>query len=174
MRSGELPYDLPRGIGGALAEPVVQGGLVALTSEHDAPPVLDVVAAEEHEQVLDVAMASGAVLPARLGTEVESVERVRSLLRARYSEFLGDLRRLAGKVEIVVHAERGAPPAGLRSLACDCLIRDGAPAYLVEKPRLDAFVAAVAQADAASGTRLLVTGPWPPYSFVTDAAQVAR
>jgi Gas vesicle synthesis protein GvpL/GvpF len=57
-----------------------------------------------HEAVVEALMEDGAVLPARFGTVVESVERLRDELVSRQQEFVSALNRVRGRVELGVRA----------------------------------------------------------------------
>jgi hypothetical protein len=57
-----------------------------------------------HEEVVEALMEDGAVLPARFGTVVPSLERLRDELESRRAEFLAALDRVRGCVELGVRA----------------------------------------------------------------------
>lgn len=88
-----------------------------------------------------------------------------------YLQSLVDQRRRARAL-----AERiDAPLARLaRDSRQRLLLTDNLPlsgAYLVDRERLDAFKTEVAALDEQIGqAEIMCTGPWPPYSFATDAA----
>jgi Gas vesicle synthesis protein GvpL/GvpF len=58
----------------------------------------------EHEAVVEALMHDGAVLPARFGTVLESVDRLRDELVGRKEEFARALDRVRGRVELGVRA----------------------------------------------------------------------
>ena len=57
-----------------------------------------------HEAVVEALMEDGAVLPARFGTVLESVDRLRDELVGRQQEFARGLDRVRGRVELGVRA----------------------------------------------------------------------
>jgi Gas vesicle synthesis protein GvpL/GvpF len=71
-----------------------------------------------HEAVVEALMEEGAVLPARFGTVLESVDRLRDELVSRQQEFGRALDRVRGRVELGVRAvwpERAAADAPAES-----------------------------------------------------------
>ena len=75
----------------------------AVVSEHDAPRRS--TGAEEawrHEAVVEALMEGRAVLPARFGTILPSPADVADMLCRRYAQFVADLDRVRGHVEIGV------------------------------------------------------------------------
>jgi Gas vesicle synthesis protein GvpL/GvpF len=58
----------------------------------------------EHEVVVEALMHDGAVLPARFGTVLESIDRLRDELVGRQEEFARALDRVRGRVELGVRA----------------------------------------------------------------------
>jgi Gas vesicle synthesis protein GvpL/GvpF len=58
----------------------------------------------EHEAVVEALMHDGAVLPARFGTVLESIDRLRDELVGRQEEFRRALDRVRGRVELGVRA----------------------------------------------------------------------
>jgi hypothetical protein len=159
---------LPSGIGRARVHAVVEDALAALVSEHDAVPTVGACAAWEHEAVVEAAMERGTVLPASLGTVLDGQDEVRALLRGRYDEFASDLRRLAGYVEVGVHGAAAELPERLRRCVPAWRSQRGSLACLVHEGTLERLLAEVAELETAEGIHLVVTGPWPPYSFVTQ------
>lgn len=170
MWAQQVPDVLPPGLEEAPVGSLREGGLAALFTEHERPPELDMAAAQQHGRVVDAAARDRAVLPARLNAMVEGEPALRGLLEARGPAFRRDLEDVEGKVEVVVHAEDGTVPAEIAALSCARATADGPAAYLVRRSALEAFLAAAARMDH-PGHRLLVTGPWPPYSFVGGAGE---
>lgn len=141
-------------------------------------------------------MAKGAVLPARFGTIANSEREILEMLEAREAEFAGALDHVRGAVEIAVHLDVPASstspaPAnevsgraymyGLLSRQRDQdtaaeqvdsavgqIARDSrartptSRAYLVSRQHVAEFVART------KALGLRISGPWPPYSFVTQ------
>lgn len=159
---------LPPGVGRARVHTVSGGTLTAFVSEHAAVPAADASAAWEHEAVVEAAMATATVLPASLGTFLAGEDEVRALLLGRHDEFTSDLRRLHGYVEIGIHGAAAELPEGLRRCVCAWRPQRDALACLVHEGTLDTLLAEVAELEKADGVHLVVTGPWPPYSFVTQ------
>jgi Gas vesicle synthesis protein GvpL/GvpF len=58
----------------------------------------------EHEAVVEALMHDGTVLPARFGTVLESIDRLRDELVGRQDEFARALDRVRGRVELGVRA----------------------------------------------------------------------
>jgi hypothetical protein len=58
----------------------------------------------EHEAVVEALMHDGAVLPARFGTVLESIDRLRDELVGRQGEFARALDRVRGRLELGVRA----------------------------------------------------------------------
>jgi hypothetical protein len=163
---------LPPGVGRARVHSVAEGALTALVSEHGAAPNSSASSAWEHETVVEAVMATATVLPASLGTFLEGEDEVRALLRGRQDEFTSDLRRLAGYVEIGVHGAAAELPERLRPCVSEWRPQRGSLACLVREGALDTLLAEVAELETAEGVHLVVTGPWPPYSFVSQPGGV--
>lgn len=162
-----------RGLDGTAVRAVSASGLAALVS--DAPPAAhSLETAWEHERVVEAAVAAGPAVPVRLGTVLPDDDDVVALLTSRAGEFQAELERLEGLVELSLHMEGGAaPPRELARLARGVAAGRSGTSYLVARAEVDRFLAAVAGAEA-SGPRALVTGPWPPYSFVGPGGADAR
>ena len=158
---------LPPGVGRARVHAIAEGALTALVSEHGAAPRGGTCAAWEHEAVVEAAMATATVLPASLGTFLDGEDEVRALLHGRHDEFASDLRRLAGYVEIGVHGAAADLPERLRLCVSAWTSQRGSLSCLVHEGTLERLLAEVAELETAENVHLVVTGPWPPYSFVT-------
>lgn len=156
---------LPAGVGGAVVELITEGMLTAITSDHPEPPPLDLEAARAHLQVVEAAMAAATVLPVRAATALEDAHAVRALLRARRDPFVSDLRRLDGMVELAVHVSGAPVPDELAAAAASSAVERDRGAYLLPSDRIDAFLQSVAAIEADHETPMVVTGPWPPYTF---------
>jgi hypothetical protein len=159
---------LPAGVGHARVRAIAEGVLTALVSEHGAAPHGSARDAWEHEAVVEAAMAAATVLPASLGTVLGGEDEVRALLRGRHDEFASDLRRLAGCVEVGVHGAAADLPERLRPCVSAWTSQRGSLACLVHEQTLERLLAEVAELETAEGVHLVVTGPWPPYTFVTQ------
>ena len=130
-----------------------------------------------------------AVLADRHDALAEGLERVRGRVELSV-RVLGERPREPPRVEASGRAylmarrdahhraERAADEVHepLAALARDARLRAPAPppailaaAYLVDRPKVDAFKArVVALAAARDDLSIVGTGPWPPYSFVPD------
>ena len=152
--------------------------------------------AREHHYVIDAAARLFPLLPVRLATVYSGDAALRAALADHNRQLLDTLRRVGGRVEWGVkayaapeaepgNAERGAQAvhAGLTARAIDVRLNPPQSAQLsaVRRPMLrnaayllDAadgvsFTAAVAgHATAHPELRIDLTGPWPPYSFVSE------
>jgi hypothetical protein len=155
------------------------GRLAAIVGE--GPDVLqpDERSLRHHEAVVEAAMRHGPVLPMRFGSVVDDVE---ALLRSREDEFSAALERVRGCVELGVRVSEPdgvpAPETGteylmrraavarveeeLGGMARASARRRRGFAFLVEREREEEFRNRAAELP----TVLVVTGPWPPYSFV--------
>lgn len=159
---------LPPGIGRARVHAVAEDALTALVSVHDGAPSAGACAAWEHEAVVEAAMETATVLPTSLGTFLAGENEVRALLRGRHDEFASDLQRLAGYVEVGVHGAAADLPQRLQRCVSAWRSQRGSLACLVHEGTLEGLLAEVAELETAEGVHLVVTGPWPPYSFVTQ------
>ena len=179
---------------GADADAICHAGLAAFVRRGvERPPAPDEASLREHDSAVGALMDTGAVLPMRFGTVVDTEEDVRELLARRGEELRGQLAHVRGRVEMGVRAawEGGPIEASsggefmrakserrakarraaaelhepLRELAVDSVLR--------LNPREDtlfdaAYLVEKDEADDFAGHvsgRATVTGPWPPYSF---------
>jgi hypothetical protein len=109
-----------------------------------------------HERVLEAIMERGPVLPLRFGTELESEDELAAVLAERRDELARGLERVRGRVEL-----------GLRVLPAPPAILVGS--YLVAEDQIETFRARADELAARHRElQLVVTGPWPPYSFATE------
>jgi alkanesulfonate monooxygenase SsuD/methylene tetrahydromethanopterin reductase-like flavin-dependent oxidoreductase (luciferase family) len=93
------------GLRGADVRSVRAGAVDVLVSEHDRiEPSADVDEVWAHENVVESAAESGAVLPLRFGSVVADEAAVQSLVEERAQEFTRALDRVRGAVEIGVRA----------------------------------------------------------------------
>jgi gas vesicle protein GvpL/GvpF len=83
-------------------------GVDGIAGVYGSPPEEELRATEAtlwaHEAVVEALMEGGAVLPARFGTVLESVDRLREELAARQEQFARGLDRVRGRVELGVRA----------------------------------------------------------------------
>ena len=77
-------------------------GVYRPAPEENARPTED--ALWGHEEVVEALMENGAVLPARFGTVLPSLDRLRAELEGRGAEFAAALDRVRGRVELGVRA----------------------------------------------------------------------
>ena len=160
------------------------GSLAALCApaDADAQPELTEDALWRHEELVEELMRGRDLLPVRYGTRLADEDEALRAVAERAPELRAALERVRGAVELslrVRSARAGADPeplrAPLRALAREeCERRpDGEGellrcAYLVDRERTDEFSATVGRLQQAHAElALLLTGPWPPYSFTT-------
>lgn len=139
-----------------------------------------------HEAVVEALMAVRDLLPVRFGTRLADPAAAQAVLAERRDELLAALDRVRGAAELAVRvvAVPGAevdaataiadvhPP--LAALARASAVRRGTGpdllrgAYLVDCGAVASATRLIAGLDdALPRLRLLCTGPWPPYSFVS-------
>jgi len=110
-------------------------GIGAVVSTHNGAHLA--ATADElwrHEEVVEALMAGRAVLPARFGTLLPSHQRVGDMLCRAYPQFVQDLDRVRGHVEIGIRflaraehqPEAGLPPARDAAAGAVRLSGDGA------------------------------------------------
>lgn len=177
------------------AELVVEAGLAALVAPaaapgEDAQP--EQVAARHWE--VHRALLRGDVVPAPVGVVFDGHEGVRAFLVESHAGLSGALERVAGRWEFRLHVDVVDPAfnaqlaldlathiyAELRriAVAANTLPQVGgrvlSAAFLVNRASSSAFqdrLEVLARLNSALG--LDVTGPWPPYDFVTMVPQPA-
>lgn len=132
-----------------------------------------------HEEIVESLMRDRDLLPVRYGTRLDDERAAASALTARSSELRAALEHVSGAVELSLRvrsrepSDTGEIEAQLRALARDAVERPGRDehellraAYLVEREAVAHFAEEVTRLqDAHPGLALLLTGPWPPYSF---------
>jgi hypothetical protein len=92
---------------GVASQPVVaigDRGLVALVSEHDAPPGVTEATLWSYEQVLEEQMSHHPVLPARFGSFFEGAAPIELVLSERGLELEAGFALVNGAVELSVRA----------------------------------------------------------------------
>jgi hypothetical protein len=158
------------------------GSLAALCAPTDADtgPALTEDALWRHEELVEELMRERDLLPVRYGTRLADEDEALRAVAERAPELRTALERVRGAVELslrVRSTRAGADPeplrAPLRALAREESERppDGEGelmrcAYLVDRERIDEFSATVGRLQQAHPElALLLTGPWPPYSF---------
>ena len=183
-----------RGLGRARLRALEHDRLAAVYSRHRSlRPRPSPEALLAHDRVVEAAMARGPVLPLRFGTVLADESRLADELRARRAEFLRGLELVRGRVEIGLRAvakRTGASTgrayvegllqarragrdlhAPLAELAVASRLRErGAgpltASYLVDRVEATSFRARAEELAAARDElSVVVTGPWPPYSF---------
>jgi hypothetical protein len=132
-----------------------------------------------HEAIVEALMETRDVLPLRYGTRFERDAEAVGAVAGRSDDLRAALDRVRGAVELSLRvrarerADTAQVETRLRPLAREAIVRPGRDdgelmraAYLVERSRVDAFREEVARLQAErSEFGLLLTGPWPPYSF---------
>lgn len=132
-----------------------------------------------HEEVVEELMRTRDLLPVRYGTRLEDERAAARALAERRRELSTALDRVRGAVELslrVAIPERQSPAdreAVIRTvheplaiLARESRRRSMRAAYLVDRMAIEPFTALVSRLqDANPQLGLLLTGPWPPYSF---------
>lgn len=179
----------------SLGVELVRGGeLAALVRPAPAKggdATADQVAA--HHWEVHRALLQGDVVPAPLGVVFPSADDVRGFLTESHASLVGAMERVAGKWEFRLHVDV-VDAAFSRDLALDLsthiyaeLRRISAAAvtlpttrarvlsaaFLVDRAASSSFqdrLEVLARLNSALGLDL--TGPWPPYDFVTMAPQV--
>lgn len=179
-----ITYDTaepPSGIGldGRPLRGVGYGSLRAVIGDTEPAPPPDRSILEAYERVVETLMERETLLPARYGTTAASDAQITAMLVERYSELCDALERVQNAVEFAVHLPK--PPTDwtgersgtdymhalvvtaerTRELAGTARAHTRRDAYLVDRDRAHEFLAR------ASALGATVTGPWPPYSFVT-------
>ena len=175
------------GLGDRPLRVVGHDGLHAVINDVDQPPSPHTDNLWAYERVIERLMQTDAVLPARFGTTAEDDDDVLALLIARHAQLTDILHQVRGAVEFAVHngePQSEKPKTGTeymtRLLERDQGLRPfdeqvaevtrakrrrgSSTAYLVEQAGAEEFVRQ------AGAQNLVVTGPWPPYSFVGDDA----
>jgi hypothetical protein len=109
----------PEGLRGVDAAPVrciAEGELaVWVSGGAGAPATVEMLHA--HDRVVRAALRTATPLPLRFGTRFSDEAEGRKLLRSRADEFLHDLRRLKGQVEMSVRVAFPSPEAPVESSA---------------------------------------------------------
>lgn len=163
---------------------VRSAGLGALCAPAATDPA-DAEALWRREAVVEELMRERALLPVRFGTRLAGETEAAAVLAERRDEFAAALDHVRGAVELSLRAQptgriddvRRAELADavhepLRALARASVRRPGGDllraAYLVEQPLVGAAGAVVRRLqERHPELGLLLTGPWPPYSFAT-------
>ena len=131
-----------------------------------------------HEEIVEALMDDRDLLPVRYGTRVENEEEALRAVAGRTPELRAALEHVSGAVELSLRVRAHKPGAdvdldAVRVLARDAIVQPGRDeqelfrcAYLVERGAVDGFRDAVAKLQRERpDLALLLTGPWPPYSF---------
>jgi hypothetical protein len=131
-----------------------------------------------HEEIVEALMDDRDLLPVRYGTRVENEEEAVRAVEGRTPELRAALEHVSGALELSLRVRAQKPGAQvdlepLRSRARDSIEQPGRDehellrcAYLVGRTGVEVFRDAVAELQRARpDLALLLTGPWPPYSF---------
>jgi hypothetical protein len=150
-----------------------------------AMPDLDAVRVEEHQRVVDAVMQRATILPVPFGMVFQGRRAVLRFLEDQYIVLDEGLAFLDGHWELRLHIMGATDGDELRSLATELysdlrrLARAAIPlpvqegrllsaAFLVERGNWIRFVEQSDDLDHAHPELVFdVTGPWPPYDFVT-------
>lgn len=133
-----------------------------------------------HEQIVEAVMETRDLLPVRYGTRFAREEEAVDVVAARSGTLKAALERVRGAVELSLRVRTRKPDvsadihASLRPLVRESMTRAAADegellraAYLVERDRVPEVRDEVARLQHEHPElSLLLTGPWPPYSFV--------
>ena len=180
------PLDVERDV-----ELVTEGPLAGVTSRVSLDEFGDTALSERlgdavwleenirrHEQVLERVLASTTVLPCRFCTVYRTEADVRRFLSERQDQLTAALAEVSGRVELGVKAfvdpERFAAGGAqeneqIRELTAQTAQAEGGRAYLVsDRPGFERELAALAAELSSRGLELELTGPWPPYNFVSE------
>jgi hypothetical protein len=164
-------------------------GAIVRPSAYTIPP-LDDNEMLECERIVETVFRAQTILPAPCGTVFKSEDHVRRWLELNYVSLVEGIHFVEGRCEARVHATAAAgedgeaPEVDTAALASESFrnLRKHAiaalplrpdegrlmsGAFLVDRSEYSDFDHRVRdQAKAASGLRLQLTGPWPPYDFV--------
>lgn len=94
--------------------------------------------------------------------EDETVERCRTAFAGLYVDFRSELSRIRGP-----GASEGDHAASRGRDGAEPGVRMASLAFLVKRDREEAFREAFRVLSRKEGTKILLSGPWPPYNFVT-------
>jgi Gas vesicle synthesis protein GvpL/GvpF len=154
-------------------------GLMALCGPAGEEEAVTEEALWRHEEIVEALMENRDLLPVRYGTRLADEQAVAREVAARSEELRAALERVRGAVELSLRVrvrEAGAMPnvhETLRPLARDAVARPVHDehevlrnAYLVDRDAVGCFRDEVARLQEANPElALLLTGPWPAYSF---------
>ena len=186
--------DLGRGLGAAPLRTVRHHRLRAVVSDHAARVPVDEASLWSYEGVVEGLMRAGTILPARFGTAAADDGEIMAMLSTRGGELARSLERVRYAVEFAVrspdspeeHGELADPDrpgtaylrrrlaqkqdsrrlADLVAGVAGELVRETERrafrplAVLVDRRHVPQFTARF------RARGLILTGPWPPYSFV--------
>jgi len=133
-----------------------------------------------HERIVEAVMETRDLLPVRYGTRFAGDEQAVDVVAARSGTLKAALERVRGAVELSFRVRAREPDvsidvhASLQPLARESMTRPAPDegellraAYLVERDRVPEVRDEVARLQHEHPElSLLLTGPWPPYSFV--------
>lgn len=128
------------GLGGAPLHRVSIGGLAAVTSELDGPPITTGRMLLQYERAIELLMADHEILPARFGSVFGDESAVRDMLRERSDELLSLLGQVGGAVEFAISA--GWPESDLGAEAVEAVTGTD---YMLDRLERHRRVSAVAE-----------------------------
>jgi Gas vesicle synthesis protein GvpL/GvpF len=156
------------------------GDLGAICGAADDESEITEDALWRHERIVEAVMETRDLLPVRYGTRFARDEEALVVVAARSGALKAALERVRGAVELSLRVRTRQPDvsvdvhASMRPLARESMTRPPADegellraAYLVERSRVPEVRDEVARLQHEHPElSLLLTGPWPPYSFV--------
>ncbi len=133
------------GLHGAPLHRVSIGGLAAVTSHVEAPPIATGRLLLQYERAVESLMAEHEILPVRFGSVFADESAIRDMLRERDEELLGLLGRVGGAVEFAISA--GWPGGGdeIAPAPVNGNRNGGGAAYILGRLERHHRLAAVAQ-----------------------------
>lgn len=155
------------------------GDLAVVCGPASPDPEITEDALWRHEQIVEAVMETRDLVPMRYGTRFARDEEAVDAVAAREGEMRSALERVRGAVELSLRVRTREPGLSadvqdpLRPLVREAITRPGRDeaellraAYLVERGRVPDVRDEIARLqDQHPQLSLLLTGPWPPYSF---------
>ena len=155
------------------------GDLAVVCGPASTDPEITEDALWRHEQIVEAVMETRDVVPMRYGTRFARDEEAVDAVATREGDMHAALERVRGAVELSLRVRTREPGVSadvhgpLRPLVREAITRPGRDdaellraAYLVERARVPVVRDQVAHLQHEHPQlSLLLTGPWPPYSF---------